>query len=82
MLGSFIMGVFAASSTLGLANEKAMAVLPATNPWQSNFELQIGESLASVVRKQIPCGLTMHHLTPANLSCKWASPCQLPPLQI
>jgi hypothetical protein len=42
MLGCFLMGLFAASSTLGLATPKALAVLPAGHSWQSNFELQIG----------------------------------------
>ncbi|EFN56313.1 hypothetical protein CHLNCDRAFT_144735 [Chlorella variabilis] len=42
MLGSFIIGLFAASSTLGLAVDKALALLPKGHPWQSNFELQIG----------------------------------------
>ena len=43
MLGSFIIGVFAPSSTLGLDNQKAMAVLPAGHAWQANYALQIGE---------------------------------------
>jgi fluoride ion exporter CrcB/FEX len=42
MLGSFVIGVFAASSTLGLRSDKPMAVLPAGHPWQRNFALQIG----------------------------------------
>ena len=42
MLGSFVIGIFAASTTIGLANEKSLAVLPKDHPWQSNFALQIG----------------------------------------
>lgn len=42
MLGSFVIGVFAASSTVGLENEKALALLSASHPWQNNFNLQIG----------------------------------------
>lgn len=42
MLGCFVIGLFAASSTLGLAVDKALAALPAAHPWQANFELQIG----------------------------------------
>ncbi|KAI3426157.1 hypothetical protein D9Q98_008534 [Chlorella vulgaris] len=42
MLGCFIIGTFAASSTVGLTVDKSMALLPFDHPWQSNFELQIG----------------------------------------
>lgn len=42
MLGSFIIGLFAASSTVGLSVDKPLALLPKGHPWQSNFELQIG----------------------------------------
>jgi len=42
MLGSFVIGVFAASSTVGLANEKEFALLPSSHPWQNNLNLQIG----------------------------------------
>ena len=43
MLGSFVIGLFAASSVVGLRTDKALAVLPRAHPWQSNFELQIGK---------------------------------------
>jgi fluoride exporter len=42
MLGSFIIGLFAASSTIGLVNQKAIAVLPKSHSWQNNFPIQIG----------------------------------------
>lgn len=42
MLGSFAIGLFAASSTVGLANEKELALLPSSHPWQNNLNLQIG----------------------------------------
>lgn len=42
MLGSFVIGLFAASSVLGLATEKAMALLPRDHAWQANLELQLG----------------------------------------
>jgi CrcB protein len=42
MLGSFVIGLAAASTVAGLANKKAMAVLPGDHPWQHNFPLQIG----------------------------------------
>ena len=42
MLGSFVIGLFAASSTVGLVNQKAIAVLPKSHSWQNNFSLQIG----------------------------------------
>ncbi|GAB4817231.1 hypothetical protein N2152v2_004277 [Parachlorella kessleri] len=42
LLGSFVIGVFVASSTVGLKNEKALAVLPKRHSWQDNLELQIG----------------------------------------
>lgn len=42
MLGSFVIGLFAASSTVGLVNQKAIAVLPKSHPWQNNFPVQIG----------------------------------------
>lgn len=42
MLGSFVIGLFAASSTVGLAVDKPLAALPAGHTWQHNFELQIG----------------------------------------
>ncbi|KAL4423054.1 hypothetical protein ABPG77_005859 [Micractinium sp. CCAP 211/92] len=42
MLGSFVIGLFAASSVLGLATDRALAILPKGHPWQSNLELQIG----------------------------------------
>ena len=45
LLGSFVIGVFAASSTVGLKNDKALAVLPKRHSWQENLELQIGEAL-------------------------------------
>ena len=41
-LGSFVIGLFAASSTLGLKNSKPLALLPARHSWQNNLELQIG----------------------------------------
>ena len=34
MLGSFLMGLLAASSTLGLNTGKMLAILPAQHPWQ------------------------------------------------
>jgi len=34
MLGSFIMGLLAASGTLGIANDKELAILPASSSWQ------------------------------------------------
>ncbi|PRW44982.1 Camphor resistance family isoform 1 [Chlorella sorokiniana] len=42
LLGSFIIGLFAASSSAGLAVDKALVLLPPDHPWQQNFELQIG----------------------------------------
>ncbi len=42
MLGSFVIGLFAASSTVGLANRKAIVLLPKTHSWQNNFPVQIG----------------------------------------
>lgn len=42
MLGSFVIGLFAASSTVGLVNQKAIALLPRSHPWQNNFPVQIG----------------------------------------
>lgn len=41
-LGSFIMGLAAASSTLSLGAPKPLAALPASHPWQSSPELHIG----------------------------------------
>lgn len=41
-LGSFVIGLFAASSTLGLKNGKPLALLPRGHSWQDNLELQIG----------------------------------------
>lgn len=37
MLGSFIMGGLIASSTFGLASDKAVAALPLGHPWQVLF---------------------------------------------
>ena len=34
MLGSYLMGLLAASSTLGLATKKAIAILPPGSAWQ------------------------------------------------
>jgi CrcB protein len=42
MLGSFVIGLFAASSTVGLANKKAIVVLHKNHSWQHNFSIQIG----------------------------------------
>lgn len=42
LLGCFVIGIFAASSVLGLATDRALAILPKGHPWQSNLELQIG----------------------------------------
>ena len=42
LLGCFVIGLFAASSTVGLPTERPLVLLPADHPWQANFELQIG----------------------------------------
>ena len=42
MLGSWVIGLFVASTTAGLATDKPLTLLPASHPWQRNFELQIG----------------------------------------
>eukprot|EP00887_Chlorella_sp_A99_P004152 scaffold23.g4152.t1 len=42
ILGSFVIGLFAASSALGLVSEKAVALLPKGHAWQTNLELQLG----------------------------------------
>lgn len=42
MLGSFVIGLLAASTTVGVASDKQLLLLPAGHPWQHNFELQIG----------------------------------------
>ncbi|KAK9831415.1 hypothetical protein WJX81_002965 [Elliptochloris bilobata] len=42
MLGSFLMGLLAASSTLGLNTGKMLAILPAHHAWQGMPELHIG----------------------------------------
>ena len=34
MLGSFLMGLFAASGTLGIPNSKQLAILPESSNWQ------------------------------------------------
>ena len=34
MLGSFLMGLFAASGVLGLPNDKELAILPENSSWQ------------------------------------------------
>lgn len=34
MLGSFLMGLFAASGTLGIPNSKELAILPESSNWQ------------------------------------------------
>lgn len=34
MLGSFLMGLFAASGTLGIPNSKELAILPESSSWQ------------------------------------------------
>ena len=41
-LGSFVMGLAAASSTLSLGAPKPLAALPASHPWQRSPELHIG----------------------------------------
>lgn len=43
MLGSWLMGLLAASSTLGLNTGKMLAVLPAQHSWQVLFRAQVGE---------------------------------------
>jgi hypothetical protein len=47
MLGSFVIGVFAASSTLSLSTDKSLAVLPSAHSWQTNLEWQLGEALGA-----------------------------------
>ena len=36
LLGSFLMGLFAASGVLGLPNDKELAILPENSSWQVN----------------------------------------------
>ena len=43
LAGSFVIGLFAASSVLGLNNGRPLALLPAAHPWQANISVQIGE---------------------------------------
>ncbi|CAK0780113.1 hypothetical protein CVIRNUC_004940 [Coccomyxa viridis] len=42
ILGSFIMGLFAASGSLGLPQKKELAILPESSSWQAAPELHIG----------------------------------------
>lgn len=42
MLGCFVIGLFAASTTVGLDTDKPLALLPAGHSWQRNLELHIG----------------------------------------
>ena len=42
MLGSFVMGLLAAATTVGLESKKLVVLLPHDNPWQRMPELHIG----------------------------------------
>lgn len=69
MLGSFVIGLFAASSVLGLATDRALAILPMGHPWQSNLELQIGRGAGG-------CWPCMHGKRPAMQAPTWLPPGQ------
>ena len=49
MLGSWLMGLLAASSTLGLNTGKMLAILPAQHPWQVGAG-QVGGSWGALVK--------------------------------
>lgn len=42
MMGSFIIGMFAPTTSLELETDKSLVILPSKHPWQRNTELQIG----------------------------------------
>jgi fluoride exporter len=42
MMGSFIIGMFAPTTSLNLDTDKSLAIFPSKHPWQYNTELQTG----------------------------------------
>ncbi len=57
MLGSFVMGLLAASSTLGLNTNKALAILPAHHSWQvrlARLRPWHACTLARLGRREVP----------------------------
>jgi len=57
MLGSFVMGLLAASSTLGLSTNKALAILPAHHSWQvrlARLRPWHACTLARLGRREVP----------------------------
>ena len=76
MLGSFLMGLFAASGVLGLPNDKELAVLPENSSWQVGaapipLSQQYLNTLASMWAKLI--GDCLRSGPPCDVTLSWDS---------